>query len=72
MTEEQIQYLKENDIPYSPSIFKYCQFKYSSEISFIKYCSYMKLPAYRVFKWKDSAFVEEGAQSWVERICNND
>jgi hypothetical protein len=32
----------------------------------------MRLAAYRVFGWEDSAFVEEGAKDWVERIVNND
>jgi hypothetical protein len=66
LTEEQIQYLKDNNIAYSPSIFKYCK------CSFPKYLGIMRLAAYRVFGWEDSAFVEEGAKDWVERIVNND
>lgn len=66
MTQEQIQYLKDNDIPYSPSIFKYCK------NSFAKYLGYMKLAAYRPFKWADSEFVEVGAKNWVERLMKDD
>lgn len=66
MTEEQIQYLKDNDIPYVPSLFKYCNY------NFRKYLAILKLCAYRAFKWEDSEFLEEGAKEWVERICNDD
>lgn len=66
MTNEQIQYLKDNDIPYSPSLFKYCKY------SFPRYLGHMKLTAYRVFGWKDSDFIEEGAREWVERLYKDD
>lgn len=54
MTEEQIQFLKDNDIPYCPTAFRViCQNK------FRKYLKYMQLCAYRNFGWEDSELLEE-------------
>lgn len=53
MSNEEIAYLKEHDIPYSPSLFKYakCNFK--------KYCAILRLAAYRKMGWNDSDAIEE-------------
>lgn len=75
MTEEQIAYLREHDIPYSPSIFKWMQWRYperSNESHFKRYLSYLRLRAYRDFTWEDSERLEEGAKDWVERLMKND
>ena len=53
MTEEQIQFLKDNNIPYSPSLF------ISKDSNFRKYCAYLRLAAFRCFGWEDSEYVEE-------------
>ena len=75
MTEEQIQYLKDNNIAYSPSLFKYMQWKYPdqpAESHFKRYLSYLRLRAYRNYGWVDSEHLEEWAKDWFERITNND
>ena len=53
MTEEQIAYLKENDIPYSESLFIYVG------KNFKKYLSILKLAGHRAFGWDDSEKFEE-------------
>lgn len=53
ITFEQLEQLKEMDIPYCPSAFNYL------EENFRKYIKYMRLPAYRPFKWEDSQELEE-------------
>lgn len=53
MTEEQIAYLKENDIPYSESLFIY------AGRNFKKYLKILNLAAYRSFGWEDSKKFEE-------------
>ena len=46
---EEIEYLKENDIPCCPNLYIKSKAK-----SFKQYCSKMKLAAFRDFKYKDS------------------
>lgn len=54
MTEEQIQELKELDLPYCPSAFNYVGG------NFRKYKAYMKLAAFRTFRFAGSADLEAG------------
>lgn len=54
-SKEQIEYLKENDIPCCPNLYIQHRAK-----SFKQYCSIMKLPAYKKFKYKDSEFLNGG------------
>lgn len=53
MSEEQIAYLKENDIPYSESLFIY------ADRNFKKYLKILNLAAHRSFGWEDSKKFEE-------------
>ena len=52
MNNIQIAYLKQNDIPYSPSLFQY------TKGNFKKYCAILKLAAYRKMGWEDSEQIE--------------
>ena len=52
MTEEQINYLKINNKPYSPYLFQYL------EGDFKKYLSVLQLAAYRKLTWKDGNRVD--------------
>ena len=54
MTEEQIQELKELDLPYCPSAFQYVKG------NFRKYKAYIKLAAFRVFGFAGSEDLETG------------
>ena len=49
---EEVEYLKENDIPCCPNLYIQHRAK-----SFKQYCSIMKLAAYRNFKYEDSDFL---------------
>ena len=51
-SKEQIEYLKENDIPCYPNLYIQHRAK-----SFKQYCSIMKLAAYKNFKYEDSEFL---------------
>lgn len=53
MNDEQIAYLKQNDIPYSPSLFIY------AKQNFKKYCAILRLAAYKQMGWEDSDRIEE-------------
>lgn len=53
MSNEQIAYLKQNDIPYSESLFIY------ADKNFKKYCAILRLAAYRKFGWNDSDAIEQ-------------
>lgn len=53
MTEEQIAYLKEHDIPYSESLF------ICANRNFKKYLNILNLAAHRPFGWADSEKFEE-------------
>ena len=53
MNNEQIAYLKQNNIPYSPSLFKY------AKSNFKKYCAILRLAAYKNMGWEDSDRIEE-------------
>lgn len=53
MNDEQIAYLKQNDIPYSPSLFIY------AKSNFKKYCAILRLAAYKKMGWEDSDLIEE-------------
>lgn len=53
MSNEQIAYLKQNDIPYSESLFIY------ANRNFKKYCAILRLAAYRKMGWNDSDAIEE-------------
>ena len=53
MNKEQIAYLKQNDIPYSESLFVY------ANKNFKKYCAILRLPAYRKMVWNDSVAIEQ-------------
>ena len=48
MTEIEKKYLKDNDIPYVPSVYEH----YNG--NFKKYLAYFRLAAYRNFTWTDS------------------
>ena len=52
MTDEQIQELKELDLPYCPSAFDYVDGKFG------KYKAYINLLAFRVFRFAGSADLE--------------
>lgn len=59
MTTEQLQELRELDLPYCPSAFLYCKG------NFPKYKGYIKLRAFRVFGWNGSADLELGmGETW--------
>lgn len=59
MTEEQIQELKELDLPYCPSAFQYVKGNFG------KYKAYMKLRAFRVFGFAGSEWLEEAqGENW--------
>lgn len=53
MNEEQIAYLKQNNIPYSPSLFIY------AKQNFKKYCAILKLASYKAMGWEDSELIEK-------------
>ena len=53
-SKEQIEYLKENDIPCCPNLYIQHRAK-----SFKQYCSIMKLASYRDFKYKDSKELDD-------------
>lgn len=53
MNKEQIAYLKQNDIPYSESLFVYVN------KNFKKYCAILRLAAYRKMGWNDSDTIEQ-------------
>lgn len=53
MSNEEIAYLKEHDIPYSPSLFKH------ANNNFKRYCAILRLAAYRQMGWEDSDRIEE-------------
>ena len=53
MNNEQIAYLKQNDIPYSESLFVY------ANKNFKKYCAILRLAAYRKMGWNDSDTIEQ-------------
>ena len=53
MNNEQIAYLKQNDIPYSESLFVY------TNKNFKKYCAILRLAAYRKMGWNDSDTIEQ-------------
>ena len=54
-SKEQIDYLKENDIPCCPNLYIGSGVK-----SFKQYCSLMKLASYKNFKYEDSEFLNGG------------
>jgi len=59
MSREQLSELKEEDLPYCPSAFLYC------EGNFKRYKAYIKLRAFRVFGWNGSADLELGmGETW--------
>lgn len=53
MTEEQIQELKNLDLPYCPSVFQHYQGHFK------KYCAYMRLPDNRNYHFADSEELEK-------------
>ena len=53
MNKEQIAYLKQNDIPYSESLFVY------ANKNFKEYCAILRLAAYRKMGWNDSDTIEQ-------------
>lgn len=62
ITDEQLQELKELDLPYAPSIFNY--FKGN----FAKYKANMRLAAYKAFGWEGSQLLEElQGEVWRKR-----
>lgn len=58
MTEEQIQELKNQNLPYCPSVFNHYhgQFK--------RYCAYMRLHDLRPYGWEDSESLEKFFQNF--------
>ena len=61
MTEEQLAKLKEMDIPYCPSAFRYNYFIFG------RYINYMRLASFRDFKWKDSEYLEQTmGRNWTK------
>ena len=52
---EEVEYLKENDIPCSPNLY----IKIGAK-SFKNYCAKMKLMAFRKLKYEDSEFLNGG------------
>lgn len=58
MTEEQIQELKERDLPYCPSVFNYYQGQFK------RYCAYMRLHDLKPYGWADSEQLEEFFQKF--------
>lgn len=65
ITEEQLQELKDLDLPYAPSIFNY--FKGN----FVKYKARMKLAAYRAFGWEGSQLLEEKQGETWRRLSHD-
>lgn len=59
ISTEFLKVLEEQDVPFIPSIWEYIERTYSEDKRLKKYLNLMKLPAYRVFTWKDSKFWEE-------------
>lgn len=67
MTEEQIQELKDLDLPYCPSAFE------SLKGNFPKYKGYMKLRAFRVFGFAGSEELEEAMKdNWRRYPLSHD
>lgn len=58
MTEEQIQELKNLDLPYCPSVFS------NYQGHFKQYCAYMRLHDLRSYKWADSEQLEKYFQEF--------
>lgn len=62
ITEEQLQELKELDLPYAPSIFDYFQG------NFAKYKGHMRMAAYRAFGWEGGPLLEKlQGEIWRKR-----
>lgn len=58
MTEEQIQELKELDLPYCPSVFDHYHGRFK------QYCSYMRLHDNRNYHFSDSEWLEKAFQKF--------
>lgn len=58
MTEEQIQELKNQNLPYCPSVFNYYRGQFK------KYCAYMRLPGLKMYAWEDSESLEKSFQNF--------
>lgn len=56
---EFLKVLEEQDVPFIPSAWEYITQGWPEDKWLKKYLNLMKLPAYRVFTWKDSKFWEE-------------
>jgi hypothetical protein len=65
MTEEQIQELKNLDLPYCPSAFDYVGGKFG------KYKAYIKLAAFRVFGFARSAELETSMSKYWRKYKND-
>lgn len=59
ISKEQLQFLKENNIPYVHREWENFEEHYHNDTVFKRYLSCMRLPVYRKWTWKDSIGLEE-------------